>query len=115
MVCHVLLCYNGRDEICANDAARKKFSGCFFAGGVRMAGDDFGGLNGRALLAEIDRAIQAVSVGGQEYVIGNRRLRRADLAALLSARKQLRAAAQADEAENADGFAGLFPVFFAPR
>ena len=36
------------------------------------------------LLGEVDKAIQAILVGGQSYKIGSRSLARADLALLLS-------------------------------
>ena len=39
------------------------------------------------LLAEVNKAIQAVLVGGQSYKIGSRSLTRADLNLLLSTRK----------------------------
>jgi hypothetical protein len=72
-------------------------------------------LDAKGLLAEVDKALQAVMAGGQEYVIGNRRLRRADLADLLAARKQLKANIDAEEAVLGGAFGGLFPVFFGPR
>lgn len=49
------------------------------------------------LLAEVNKAIQAVLVGGQSYKIGSRSLTRADLNLLLSTRNDLTAQIAAEE------------------
>lgn len=55
------------------------------------------------LLAEVNKAIQAVLIGGQSYKIGSRSLTRADLNLLLATRNDLTAQIAAEE-DN-----GLFP------
>ncbi|WP_041272393.1 hypothetical protein [Desulfitobacterium hafniense] len=40
-------------------------------------------------LAQINEAITAIEIGGQEYQIGSRRLKRADLKLLYDRRKEL--------------------------
>ena len=49
------------------------------------------------LLAEVNKAIQAVLVGGQSYKIGSRSLTRADLNLLLTTRNDLTAQIAAEE------------------
>ena len=49
------------------------------------------------LLAEVNKAIQAVLVGGQSYKIGSRSLTRADLNLLLATRNDLTAQIAAEE------------------
>ena len=66
-----------------------------------------------ALLTEVNKAIAAVMVGGQSYKIGSRSLTRADLALLLSTRKDL----QAQIAAEGDGglFSDTYVAFFDGR
>lgn len=47
------------------------------------------GLDNESLLAEVNKAIQAILVGGQSYRIGNRQLNRASLGELRAFRTQL--------------------------
>lgn len=54
-------------------------------------------------LEQIEKAISAIELTGQEYRIGTRTLRRADLATLYAQRKSLLAEA-AEEEENGGGF-----------
>lgn len=49
------------------------------------------------LLAEVNKAIQAVLIGGQSYKIGSRSLTRADLNLLLATRNDLTAQIAAEE------------------
>lgn len=65
------------------------------------------------LLGEVDKAVQAILVGGQSYKIGSRSLTRADLALLLSTRKDL----QAQIAAEGDGglFSDTYVAFFDGR
>ena len=51
-------------------------------------------------LQQINDAIAAIEIGGQEYQIGTRRLRRADLSLLYRRQKELQAQL---EAEQLDG------------
>lgn len=52
-------------------------------------------------LQQINDAIAAIEIGGQEYQIGTRRLKRADLSLLYQRQKELQAQL---EAEKSDGF-----------
>lgn len=65
------------------------------------------------LLGEVDKAVQAILVGGQSYKIGSRSLTRADLALLLSTRKDL----QAQIVAEGDGglFSDTYVAFFDGR
>ena len=65
------------------------------------------------LLGEVDKAVQAILVGGQSYKIGSRSLTRADLSLLLSTRKDL----QAQIAAEGDGhlFSDTYVAFFDGR
>ena len=62
------------------------------------------------LLAEVNKAIQAVLVGGQSYKIGSRSLTRADLNLLLATRNDLTAqiAAEEDNGLFSDTYVALF-------
>lgn len=51
-------------------------------------------------LQQVNDAIAAIEIGGQEYQIGTRRLRRADLSLLYKRQKELQ---QQLEAERTDG------------
>ena len=42
-------------------------------------------------LQQVNNAIAAIEIGGQEYQIGNRKLRRADLSLLYARQKELQA------------------------
>ena len=62
------------------------------------------------LLTEVNKAIQAVLVGGQSYKIGSRSLTRADLSLLLATRNDLQAqvAAQDDGRLMPDTYVAFF-------
>ena len=64
---------------------------------------DFGDIDDKTLLKEINRAIRTILFGGQSYRIGNQEVRRADLNDLRKMKNELAAAADADE----DASAGL--------
>lgn len=49
------------------------------------------------LLAEVNKAIQKICIGGQSYQIGTKRLTRADLTQLYKMRNDLTAALQVEE------------------
>lgn len=51
----------------------------------------------KEMLSEINKAILTILNGGQSYVIGSRRLNRADLAELYKMRKELESQVAADE------------------
>ena len=53
--------------------------------------------DGNLTLSDVNAAISNILAGGQEYTIGSRRLRRADLDKLLALRDQLAGADAADE------------------
>lgn len=65
------------------------------------------------LLAEVNKAIQAVLVGGQSYKIGSRSLTRADLNLLLATRNDLTAQIAAEE-DNGP-FSDTYVAFFDGR
>ena len=65
------------------------------------------------LLAEVNKAIQAVLVGGQSYKIGSRSLTRADLNLLLATRNDLTAQIEAGEAHGL--FSDTSVAFFDGR
>ncbi len=52
-------------------------------------------------LQQVNNAIAAIEIGGQEYQIGSRRLKRADLSLLYQRQKELQGQL---EAEKSDGF-----------
>lgn len=52
------------------------------------------------MLSEINQAIVNILVGGQSYMIGSRKLTRADLAQLYKMRQDLEAQAAADEGQG---------------
>jgi len=60
-------------------------------------------------LQQVNDAIAAIEIGGQEYQIGTRRLKRADLSLLYQRQKELK---QQIEAEKTDGF-GLSNTYVA--
>ena len=61
-------------------------------------------MTAREKLEQIERAISAIELTGQEYRIGSRTLRRADLATLYAQRKSLMAQAAEEEEKNGGGF-----------
>lgn len=69
-----------------------------------------GNYNPAELLAEVNKAIQAVLVGGQSYKIGSRSLTRADLNLLLKTRNDLTAqiAADNDSGLFSDTYVAIF-------
>ncbi|PIC80533.1 peptidylprolyl isomerase [Sporosarcina sp. P18a] len=71
-------------------------------------------LNLAEKLQQINDAIAAIEIGGQEYQIDNRRLRRADLSLLYQRQRELQAQL---EAEQIDGslFGNTSVVFFDRR
>jgi len=52
-------------------------------------------------LQQVNNAIAAIEIGGQEYQIGSRRLKRADLSVLYMRQKELK---DQLEVEKSDGF-----------
>lgn len=52
-------------------------------------------------LQQVNNAIASIEIGGQEYQIGSRRLKRADLSLLYQRQKELQGQL---EAEKSDGF-----------
>lgn len=62
------------------------------------------------MLAEVNKAIQAILVGGQSYKIGSRSLTRADLALLRDMQHDLEAqvAAEADSSLFSDTYVAIF-------
>lgn len=65
----------------------------------------------RQELAEIEKALTAVTLGGQSYTIGSRKLTRADYSALLARKKELQADIAAEEGGNhlwEDTFVSVF-------
>lgn len=65
------------------------------------------------MLAEVNKAIQAILIGGQSYKIGSRSLTRADLALLRSMKNDLEA--QAAAAEDGGLFSDTYVAFFDGR
>ena len=61
-------------------------------------------LNAREKLEQIEKAISAIELTGQEYRIGSRTLRRADLATLYAQRKSLMAEAAEENDKDGGGF-----------
>lgn len=53
--------------------------------------DEFGNMTTESLLAEVNKAIKIVLIGGQSYKIGSRQLTRADLSELRAMRAELEA------------------------
>lgn len=51
-------------------------------------------------LQQINDAIAAIEIGGQEYQIGTRRLKRADLSLLYQRQKELQAQAEAEKSDS---------------
>lgn len=61
------------------------------------------GLTASEMLAEVNKAIYNVLVGGQSYQIGSRKLTRADLAQLYEMRDELTAEVAADDSSSLFG------------
>lgn len=62
-------------------------------------------------LKQINEAITAIEIGGQEYQIGSRRLKRADLSLLYARQKDLQAQLNYENSENnllANTYVGVF-------
>lgn len=61
-------------------------------------------------LAEIEKALTSVTLGGQSYTIGSRKLTRADYSALLARKKELQAEIAAGDGTHLwdDTFVGVF-------
>ena len=64
-------------------------------------------------LAEVNKAIQAVLLGGQSYKIGSRNLTRADLSTLRSMRDELESRLAADT--ESPLFSDVYVAFFEGR
>lgn len=64
-------------------------------------------------LAEVNKAIQAVLLGGQSYKLGSRSVTRADLALLRSMRDDLEA--QLASEDNSHLFSNTYVAFFEGR
>lgn len=67
----------------------------------------------KKLLADIEAAITAITITGQSYKIGSRSLTRADLSALMDARKTLQAELAGDASNS--GLAGFYAAEFEGR
>lgn len=65
-------------------------------------------------LKQINEAITAIEIGGQEYQIGSRRLKRADLSLLYKRQKELEAQLNYENG-NGNGFANTFVSVFDRR
>ena len=65
------------------------------------------------LLTEVNNAIMKIAIGGQEYKIGSRMLRRADLKELYKIRNDLMAQEQAEN--NTGLFDDCYVVIFDKR
>lgn len=65
-------------------------------------------------LKQINEAITAIEIGGQEYQIGSRRLKRADLSLLYRRKKELEAQVNYENG-NQSGFANTFVSVFDRR
>lgn len=62
-------------------------------------------------LKQINEAITAIEIGGQEYQIGTRRLKRADLSLLYQRQKELQAQIEYEKSNNmllANTFVSVF-------
>lgn len=64
----------------------------------------------RQELAEIEKALTSVTLGGQSYTIGSRKLTRADYSALLARKKELQAEIAAGDGSRLwdDTFVSVF-------
>ena len=65
-------------------------------------------------LSQINEAITAIEIGGQEYTFGNRNLKRPDLKTLYNRRKEIESQLQYDNACG-DGIANTFVSVFDRR
>lgn len=57
-------------------------------------------MNIQEQLRQVNEAIAAIEKGGQEYQIGNRRLRRADLSLLYQRQKELQSQLEAERYDS---------------
>lgn len=64
-------------------------------------------MNYQEQLAQVNEAIAAIEIGGQEYQIGSRRLKRADLSALYKRQKELQSQLDYEHSQS-----NLFPNTF---
>ncbi|MGN0706588.1 MAG: peptidylprolyl isomerase [Faecalibacterium sp.] len=78
-----------------------------------MAEQNFDYSDPAYLLAEVNKAIAAVMVGGQSYKIGSRSLTRANITELRNLRADL--AAQVENQEDNGLFQNTYAVFFEGR
>ena len=65
------------------------------------------------MLTEVNKAIQAILIGGQSYKIGSRSLTRADLALLRDMQNDLKAQVASEEASGL--FSDTYVAFFDGR
>lgn len=65
------------------------------------------------MLTEVNKAIQAILIGGQSYKIGSRSLTRADLALLRDMQNDLKAQVASEEASSL--FSDTYVAFFDGR
>ena len=65
------------------------------------------------MLTEVNKAIQAILIGGQSYKIGSRSLTRADLALLRDMQNDLKAQVASEEAAGL--FSDTYVAFFDGR
>lgn len=65
-------------------------------------------------LAQVKEAIAAIEIGGQEYQIGSRRLKRADLSLLYQRQKELQAMVT-DQCGNSTFLSGAHVAIFDGR
>lgn len=70
-------------------------------------------MDNKQLLTEIDRAISTIINGAQEYYIGSRRVRKADLGQLMRYKKELEQ--QMNTNENDRLFPNTYAVYFDSR
>ncbi|HJF32811.1 MAG TPA: peptidylprolyl isomerase [Sporosarcina psychrophila] len=65
-------------------------------------------------LQQVNDAIAAIEIGGQEYQIGSRRLKRADLSLLYNRQKDLQAQVEYENAQS-NTFANTYVSVFDRR
>lgn len=72
-------------------------------------------MSAKALLAEVNKAIVAVTVGGQSYKIGSRNVTRANLTELKKLREELMAEAAANDNTNSGILRDTYVAVFDGR
>ena len=72
-------------------------------------------LSAKGMLDNVNKAIMAITVGGQSYKIGSRSLTRADLKQLYAIKNDLMAQVQAEEAGNTGLFDDCYVAIFDRR